>query len=81
MVLSANADNIMTAGLKHKFDQNLDLKKMLIATRGKKIAEMCASDKTPATELDLYHSEAFNESKWTGKDQLGISLMALRHSY
>ncbi len=41
---------------------------MLIATRDKKIAEMCASDKTSATGLGLYHSEAFNESKWTGKN-------------
>ncbi len=81
MVWSANADNIMTTRLKHKFDQNPDLNKMLIATRSKKIAEMCASDKTWATGLDLYHSEAFNESKWTGKNQLGTSLMALRDSY
>ncbi len=71
----------MTTGLKHKFDQNPDLRKMLIATRGKKIAEMCASDKIWATGLGVYHSEAFNESKWTGKNQLAISLMALRDSY
>ncbi len=62
MVWSANADNIMATGLKHKFNQKPDLKEIVITTRGK-IVEVFASDKMWATGIGLYHSKACNESK------------------
>lgn len=58
----------MYTGLKHKFDQNPELKDRLIATRHKIIYQH--------DDTDLYWSDGGKDGK--GKNRMGILLMKLR---
>lgn len=58
----------MYIGLKHKFDQNPELKDKLMATRDKVIIEH--------DDTDLYWSNGGDSGK--GKNRMGFLLMKLR---
>lgn len=70
--------NIIYEGNRHKFSQNLELNKALLATRGTTLAEASPRDKVYGIGLSANNPRAQNRETWKGKNLLGEALTKLR---
>ena len=69
-------------GLKAKFEQNEELKKMLLETGDSFLAECAVNDRIWGIGLSMTNPDRLNIYKWNGKNLLGYSLMIVRkHLY
>ena len=64
----AIAQQVMDAGTTAKFEQNLDLRRSLMATGNKTFAECNMFDKTWGNGISLNHIDATNQTKWSGEN-------------
>ena len=69
--------DVMLHGAQAKFQQNQDLRKMLLDTDTKELAESC-KDETWGTGIPLGAGGAFDKKSWTGQNKLGVVLMLVR---
>ena len=69
---------IVYEGLLAKFEQNEELKKMLIATGDALLAECAVHDKVWGIGLSMTDPNRLDRAKWRGTDLLGYSLMLVR---
>lgn len=61
-----------------KFSQNPELKKNLLATKEKVLAEASPYDKIWGIGLSMADARRFNQSQWRGRNLLGKTLMQVR---
>ncbi|TWP28953.1 NADAR family protein [Apibacter muscae] len=73
-----NKKNIVYKGNYAKFSQNEHLKKLLLSTKDKILAEASPYDKIWGIGLGINSDMRFNISKWKGKNLLGEVLMQVR---
>lgn len=78
---SDNAKKIVYEGLKLKFDQNPDLKKVLMQTSGKLLVEASPYDKVWGIGLAEDNPKIYDRNNWRGENWLGIVLTELREFY
>lgn len=64
-----------------KFQQNPELKQLLLKTNGWYLAYADTVDYTYSTGLSKFHKNAYNKKQWKGKNLLGKQLMKLRSMY
>ena len=69
---------IMKTAVNAKFHQNDKLAKLLKNTGNNKIGEGSSKDLVWGTGVSVFHVDAVNTSKWTGKNLLGKILMEVR---
>jgi ribA/ribD-fused uncharacterized protein len=69
---------IITDVLVHKFDQNDDLFKILMDTNDKIIVEASPFDDVWGIKMGVDHVDILDQTKWQGKNYLGICLMNAR---
>lgn len=74
-------EGVMRTGLEAKFSQNDNLKRYLLSTRGKLIAESTHNDSLWGNGVNFYNKEALDPSTWTGRSLLGKLLMEIRDSW
>ena len=74
----AIAQQVMDAGTTAKFEQNLDLRRILMATGNKKFAECNMFDKTWGNGISLNHTI---QTKWSGENLLRTILASVRDSF
>ena len=68
----------MVKGNLHKFQQNEDLGKFLLATGDKVLVEASPVDAIWGIGLAQDHEDALLPSKWRGPNLLGYALMTVR---
>jgi ribA/ribD-fused uncharacterized protein len=73
--------DVVFQGNKAKFDQNPNMKKVLLETGDKEIVEASPYDSIWGIGLDENDERANDKSKWLGTNWLGEVLMKLRDSY
>ncbi|OCG56298.1 MULTISPECIES: NADAR family protein [unclassified Gilliamella] len=73
-----NKKKIVFKGNYAKFSQNAELKKSLLSTKDKVLAEASPYDKVWGIGLSMDDEMRFNMAKWRGKNLLGEVLMAVR---
>jgi len=71
-------EDVMFKGLKAKFEQNEDLKSLLLATGEDILAECAQKDLIWGIGLRMNSKDRFDPLKWKGKNLLGKTLMAVR---
>jgi ribA/ribD-fused uncharacterized protein len=69
---------VLQAAVKAKFEQNQDLKNLLLSTQNKMLAECNQFDKVWGTGLKLNSAEALDRTKWQGENALGNILITVR---
>lgn len=69
---------IVKKGNKLKFEQNKDLKDLLISTGDAIIVEASPFDKIWGIGMDENHKDVRNPEKWQGLNLLGFALMEIR---
>lgn len=75
----ANArEAIMEEGLFFKFSQNDDMKRVLLSTDDKILAEATTKDKIWSCGLNVNDPNVQDPTKWKGKNLLGKALMKVR---
>lgn len=72
---------IVTRGLKAKFEQNADMKKNLLLTGTKILAEASASDRVWGIGLAPTDPKTQDPVKWQGLNLLGKGLMEVRDGF
>jgi ribA/ribD-fused uncharacterized protein len=77
-VWSAKKDEVMKSVLRAKFTQNLDIRKKLMDTDGKVLANSDSRDKYWGTGTSASTTMAKDPSKWKGENKLGKFIMDLR---
>ena len=65
-------------GLKEKFVQNKDLKKLLLDTEDSILAECAVNDRIWGIGLSMKDSNRMEPEKWRGQNLLGYALMMVR---
>jgi ribA/ribD-fused uncharacterized protein len=70
--------DIVMQGLFNKFNQNKDLKKLLLNTQEKTLVEASPRDLIWGIGLSEKEAKKTNKSNWKGLNQLGICLMNVR---
>lgn len=65
-------------GLKEKFVQNKDLKKLLLDTEDSILAECAVNDRIWGIGLSMKDSNRLEPEKWKGQNLLGYALMMVR---
>ena len=73
----SNAAQLCKAGIKAKYEQNNNLKELLLNTGTKTIVE-CSKDKDWGTGVPLGRYDCLSEDKWYGQGILGPLLMEIR---
>ena len=73
--------NIVKEGNRAKFEQNPDLKKMLLATGNAILAEASPKDPIWGIGLDAQTAALTDLSEWPGQNLLGRALMELRSEF
>ncbi len=73
--------DIVKEGNRAKFEQNPDLKKMLLATENAVLAEASPKDDIWGIGLDAQTAAATDMSEWPGQGLLGLALMELRAEF
>ena len=73
--------DIVKDGNRAKFEQNPDLKKLLLATGNAVLAEASPKDKIWGIGLDAQTAASTDMSKWPGQGLLGRALMELRTEF
>ena len=76
-----NREKIMYDAVFAKFSQNEDLKKILLETNDKTIAEASPSDTIWGIGLGLNDSRIHNTNSWRGLNLLGKALMKARNDF
>ncbi len=66
-------------GLKEKFVQNKDLKKLLLDTEDSILAECAVNDRIWGIDLSMKDSNRLESEKWRGQNLLGYALMMVRN--
>ena len=66
-------------GLKEKFVQNKDLKKLLLDTEDSILAECAVNDRIWGIGLSMKDSNRLESEKWRGQNLLGYALMMVRN--
>lgn len=66
-------------GLLEKFSQNEELKKRLLSTENKFLAECAVQDKIWGIGLSMDDERRFDISQWQGQNLLGFALMRVRN--
>lgn len=74
----AEREEIVKDGLRCKFGQNEDLKKRLIGTGDKILAECAVKDTIWGIGLSMHDERRFDIKQWRGQNLLGKCLMAVR---
>lgn len=69
---------LVTNALVEKFGSDEKLKKVLLDTGDKTIVEASPFDRVWGIGMGVDHPDLLDESKWNGKNYLGICLMAAR---
>lgn len=69
---------IVYNGLIAKFSQSHKLRNMLLATKGKVLAECAVQDKIWGIGLSMTDSSRYNIEQWRGQNLLGFTLMMVR---
>lgn len=69
---------IVYDGLREKFLQNEELKKMLLGTKDAVLAECAVRDRIWGIGLSMTDGSRFDRDKWHGQNLLGYSLMMVR---
>lgn len=69
---------VIYKGLLAKFQQNVDLKRMLFETGDSIIAECAVKDTIWGIGLSMKDPNRFNMNEWKGTNLLGFALMAIR---
>lgn len=69
---------IVYDGLREKFLQNEELKKMLLGTKDAVLAECAVRDRIWGIGLSMTDGSRFDRDKWRGQNLLGYSLMMVR---
>ena len=67
-------------GIKGKFDENPDLKTVLLKT-GNKIIVECSLDETWGTGIPINDLQALKQNRWINQGILGEILEELRNNY
>ena len=67
-------------GIKAKFEQNPDLKKKLLSTKGKTLVE-CCTDYIWGTGIPISDEQALHQERWANQGILGEMLQELRDDY
>lgn len=80
-IWNTNRYQIMVDALKAKFNQNPNLKQILMSTGNKQLAETTSRDKIWAIGLDMNDPKRFDETQWKGQNLLGKALMEARASF
>lgn len=75
---TAVCKDIVVKGLVAKFDQNKDIKNILLETGGRIIVEASAFDRIWGIGLCIDDPKITDTSAWRGSNLLGISLMETR---
>ena len=73
-------DKILYDGLFEKFNQNKDLKKLLLDTNNKILVEASKYDTIYGVGLEESNDNILNEEKWKGENLLGKTLMLVRYN-
>ena len=73
--------DVVKNGNRAKFEQNPDLKKLLLATGNAILAEASPKDKIWGIGLDAQTAESTDMSEWPGQGLLGRALMELRTEF
>ena len=66
-------------GLKEKFVQNKDLKKLLLDTEDSILAECAVNDRIWGIGLSMKDSNRLESEKWRGQNLLGYALMMVKN--
>ncbi len=69
---------IVYEGLLQKFSQNAELKKQLLDTKGRILAECAKMDCIWGIGLSMKSPDRMDQSKWKGQNLLGYTLMMVR---
>jgi len=77
-IWDAKKFDIVVDGNLHKFQQNEDLKKFLLATGDKVLVEASPVDTIWGIGLAQDHEDASSPAKWRGPNLLGYALMSVR---
>lgn len=77
-IWGSNREQIMYDGLLAKFDQNPELKKMLLDTGDAILAECAQKDTIWGIGLRMNSPSRFEPEKWKGQNLLGKVLMRVR---
>lgn len=72
---SKNGFDLVVEGNKHKFSQNIEMKKFLLNTGNSVIVEASPYDKSWGIGMKEYET---NPAKWKGQNLLGFALMEVR---
>jgi hypothetical protein len=73
-------DKILYDGIFEKFNQNKDLKKLLLDTYNKILVEASKYDKIYGVGLEESNDNILNEENWKGENLLGKTLMLVRYN-
>jgi hypothetical protein len=77
-VWAAKKDEVMKSVMRAKFTQNLEIRKKLMDTDGKTLANSDSRDKYWGTGTSASTTMAKDSSKWKGENKLGKFIMDLR---
>ena len=80
-VWSKAMPNIMENGVFAKYDQNPELKKKLLSTKGKIIGEASPKDNVWGIGMSMHSKTALDNKTWTGSNLLGKILMKIRDNF
>jgi hypothetical protein len=69
---------VVYEGLKEKFSQNNNLKKLLLETGNAVLAECAVKDQIWGIGLSMNDPKRFDRTKWRGQNLLGYALMMVR---
>ena len=72
------SQQVMEEGLTAKFDQNVGLRQKLLDTGNKLLVECNQYDLTWGNGLGIKDGEAHDQTKWKGKNCLGVVLASVR---
>lgn len=73
--------DVVKDGNRAKYEQNPDLKKLLLATGNAVLAEASPKDKIWGIGLDAQTAASTDMSEWPGQGLLGLALMELRKEF
>ena len=73
--------DVVKDGNRAKYEQNPDLKKLLLATGNAVLAEASPKDKVWGIGLDAQTAASTDMSEWPGQGLLGLALMELRKEF
>ena len=73
--------DVVKDGNRAKYEQNPDLKKLLLATGNAVLAEASPKDKVWGIGLDAQTAASTDMSEWPGQGLLGLALMELRTEF